>query len=83
MGVPVLWRPKQWKILRKLRRRKACSQLRLYKLRVEALGGTGYAEILPGVRQTASVSHEAHGAQGCSSCACILADFRTFWLRRK
>ena len=58
MGMPVLRRPKQWKILHKLRRRKACSQLRLYKLRVEALGGTRYAEILPGVRQTASVNAE-------------------------
>ena len=83
MGMPVLWRPKQWEILRKLRRRKACSQLRLYKLRVETLGGTGYAEILPGVRQTASVNHEAHGVQGRSGYACAFAGFRTFRLRRK
>ena len=49
--MPVLRRAKQRKILRKLRHPQACSQLRLYKLRVETLGGTGYAEILPGVRQ--------------------------------
>ena len=43
------------KILRKLRHSQARSQLRLYKLRVETLGGTGYAEILPGMRHAASV----------------------------
>lgn len=75
MGMPVLRRTKQRKILRKLRHPQACSQLRLYKLRVETLGGTGYAEILPGVRQAASVNHEAQGAHCCSGCACIPADF--------
>ena len=53
--MPVLRRAKQRKILRKLRLSQARSQLRLYKLRVETLGGTGYAKILPGVRQTASI----------------------------
>ena len=83
MGLPVLRRTKQRKILRKLRHPQARSQLRLYKLRVETLGGTGYAEILPGVRQTASVNHEAHGVQGRSGYACAFAGFRTFRLRRK
>ena len=51
----VLRRTKQRKILRKLRRPQARSQLRLYKLRVETGGGAELAEILSGVRQTASI----------------------------
>ena len=53
MGMPVLWRAKQRKILRKLRHSQARSQLRLYKLRVETGEWTELAEILSGVRQTA------------------------------
>ena len=83
MGLPVLRRTKQRKILRKLRRPQALSQLRLYKLRVEACEWAELAEILPGVRQTASVKYEAHGAQGRSGYACAFAGFRTFRLRRK
>lgn len=60
MGMPVLRRTKQRKILRKLRRCKTRSVFLLFQLRMETLGGTGYAEILPGVRQTASVNYEAH-----------------------
>lgn len=55
MGMPVLRHTKQRKILRKLRRPQACSQFRLYKLRVETGGWAGFAEILPGVRQTSSI----------------------------
>lgn len=55
MGMPVLRRTKQRKILRKLRRPQALSQLRLYKLRVETCEWAELAEILPGVRQTASI----------------------------
>ena len=55
MGMPVLRRTKQRKILRKLRRPQACSQLGLYKLRVETGGWAELAEILSGVRQTASI----------------------------
>ena len=55
MGMPILRRTKQRKILRKLRRPQALSQLRLYKLRVETCKWAELAEILPGVRQTASI----------------------------
>ena len=55
MGMPVLRRTKQRKILRKLRRPQALSQLRLYKLRVETCEWAELAKILPGVRQTASI----------------------------
>ena len=55
MGLPILRRAKQRKILRKLRRPQALSQLRLYKLRVETCKWAELAEILPGVRQTASI----------------------------
>ena len=55
MGMPVLRRTKQRKILRKLRRPQALSQLRLYKLRVETYKWAELAEILPGVWQTASI----------------------------
>ena len=55
MGMPILRRTKQRKILRKLRRPQALSQLRLYKLRVETGGWAELAEILPGVRQIASM----------------------------
>ena len=55
MGMPVLRRTKQRKILRKLRRCKTRSLLLLFQLRVEAGGWAELAEILPGVRQTASI----------------------------
>ena len=55
MDMPVLRRTKQRKILRKLRRTQARCQLRLYKLRVETGGRAEFAEILSGVRQTASI----------------------------
>ena len=55
MGMPVLRRTKQRKILRKLRHCKTRSVLRLYKLRVETYKWAELAEILPGVWQTASI----------------------------
>ena len=60
MGMPVLRRTKQRKILRKLRRCKARSVFLLYKLRVETGGWAEFAEILSGMRQTASINNEAH-----------------------
>ena len=55
MGMPVLRRTKQRKILCELRRRKARSLFLLCKLRLETCRRTEYAEILSGVRQTASI----------------------------
>ena len=55
MGMPVLRRTKQRKILRKLRHCKTRSVFLLFQLRVEAGGWAELAEILPGVRQTASI----------------------------
>lgn len=55
MGMPVLRRTKQRKILCKLRRRKARSLFLLFRLRVETGGWAELAEILSGVRQTASI----------------------------
>ena len=83
MGMPVLRRAKQRKILCKLRHSQARSQLRLYKLRVETCEWAELAEILPGVRQTASVNYEAHSAQGRSGYACAFAGFWAFRLQWK
>ena len=55
MGMPVLRRTKQRKILRKLRRCKTRSVFRLFQLRVETGEWAELAEILSGVRQTASI----------------------------
>ena len=55
MGMPVLRRTKQRKILCKLRRCKTRSVFLLFQLRVEAGEWAELAEILPGVRQTASI----------------------------
>ena len=55
MGMPVLRRTKQRKILRKLRRSKTHSVFLLFQLRVETCEWAELAEILPGVRQTASI----------------------------
>ena len=55
MGMPVLRRTKQRKILRKLRRCKTRSVFLLFQLRVETCKWAELAEILPGVRQTASI----------------------------
>ena len=55
MGMPILRRTKQRKILRKLRRCKTRSVFLLFQLRVETGGRAELAEILPGVRQTASI----------------------------
>ena len=55
MGMPVLRRTKQRKILRKLRRCKTRSVFLLFQLRVETCEWAELAKILPGVRQTASI----------------------------
>ena len=55
MGMPVLRRTKQRKILCKLRRCKTRSVFLLFQLRVETCEWAELAEILPGVRQTASI----------------------------
>ena len=55
MGMSVLRYAKQRQILLKLRRSQARCQHRLYKLRVETGGWAELAEILSGVRQTASM----------------------------
>ena len=55
MGMPVLRRTKQREILRELRRCKTRSVFLLFQLRVETGGWAEFAEVLPGVRQTASI----------------------------
>ena len=55
MGMPVLRRTKQRKILRKLRRCKTRSVFLLFQLRVETYEWAELAKILPRVRQTASI----------------------------
>lgn len=55
MGMPVLRCTKQRKILCELRRRKARSLFLLFRLRMETGGWAELAEILSGVRQTASI----------------------------
>ena len=55
MGMLVLRRTKQGKILRELRRCKTRSVFLLFQLRVETCKWAELAEILPGVRQTASI----------------------------